>query len=309
MRKKPAFTAKGTSSNFLALPHSSSSFDSSRIVILPAPYEHTVSYGGGTRLGPQGIIKASHYVEFYDEEFDRELCHLLGIATVGAVNFGKKVDEQAITLLRETVDRLLGLGKFVVTLGGEHTISLGPIGAYLKRYPDLSILQIDAHSDLRESYQDSKFSHACIMARVAEIISPKRIVQVGIRAQCIEEARYIKEHGVNTFYAHEIRSGKYSGRPGGWEREVIERLTDHVYVTFDVDGLDPSVMPSTGTPEPNGLFWAETVGLLRKAGAHKSIVGFDVVELAPQRHATHADLTAAKLTYKLLNCAFPDSAE
>jgi agmatinase len=113
---------------------------------------------------------------------------------------------------------------------------------------------------------------------------------------------------VNTFYAHELRSGKYSDRPGGWQREVIDRLTDHVYVTFDVDGLDPSIMPSTGTPEPNGLFWAETVELLRKVGAHKTIVGFDVVELSPQRGVTHADLTAAKLTYKLLNCALQESA-
>src|SRR5262245_37789223 len=137
MTSTTVLKAKSTSVNFLALPASSSSFESSRIVVLPAPYEHTVSYGGGARLGPNGIIKASHYVEFYDEEFDRELCHLVGIATLDPVPFGKRVDQRAVALVHDATDQLIGMNKFVVVLGGEHTISLGPIGAYLKRYNDL----------------------------------------------------------------------------------------------------------------------------------------------------------------------------
>ena len=303
------FRVQGTASNFLALPKASSSFDNSRIVVLPAAYEHTVSYGEGTRLGPAAIIKASQYVEFYDEEFRRELCFRSGIATLPPIQFKKKADRAALDLIEDTVASLLDRGKFVVTLGGEHTISLAPVAAHLRRYPDLSVLQFDAHSDLRESYQDSKFSHACVMARIAEILSPNRIVQVGIRAQCAEEAAFIQNNKVNTFYAHEIRGSNYFTGSGGWKREVLDRLTDHVYVTFDVDGLDPSIMPSTGTPEPNGLQWSETIELLRMVGEHKSIVGCDVVELSPRKDLSFPDLTAAKLTYKLMNCAFPELSE
>jgi agmatinase len=307
MATRTPFRALGTASNFLGLPATSSSFDASKIVVLPAPYEHTVSYGKGTRSGPAAVLRASRFVEFYDEEFGRELCFDRGIATLPPLTFGKKVDRQATDHIEDAVTRLLNQGKFVVTLGGEHTISLGPIAAHMRKFPDLSVLQIDAHSDLRESYEGSAYSHASVMARVAGILPPNRIVQAGIRAQCIEEARYIRANKVNTFYAHEIRAGRYAGRPGGWQREALERLTDHVYVTFDVDGLDPSVMPSTGTPEPNGLLWAETVDLLRQVGEHRTIVGFDVVELAPSKSAPHADLTAAKLVYKLMNCAFPET--
>jgi len=304
MARKARFKALGTRQNFLAIDKSISSFENSRIVVLPAPYEHTVSYGGGTRLGPHAIISASHYVEFYDEELERELCNDVGIATLPPVPFGKKVHGGAIEVLYRTIRELLDAGKFVVTLGGEHTVSQAAIKAHTERYPDLSILQVDAHSDLRDSYQGSKYSHASVMARVCEFMDPSRIVQVGIRAQCIEEAQFIQQKGMNTFYAHGIRSGQYAMPPHDWDDTVLTRLTNHVYVTFDVDGLDPSIMPSTGTPEPNGLLWAETMRLLRKIGKHKTIVGFDVVELAPIKGLTHPDLTTAKLTYKMMNYAF-----
>jgi agmatinase len=295
------FHALGVRSNFLALEKRFSSFESSRIVVLPAPYEHTVSYGGGTRRGPAGIIAASRYVEFYDDELDRELCNDIGVATLPPLPFGKRKDAAALAVLEQAVRELLARGKFVVTLGGEHTITRAPVAAHLERHPAVSVLQIDAHSDLRESYQGSPFSHASVMARVAEIVDPRRIVQVGIRAQCIEESRFIRGKGVNTFYAHAIRSGAHGP---SWQEAVLERLTDEVYVTFDVDGLDPSIMPSTGTPEPNGLFWAETMRLIRLVGERKRIVGCDVVELAPVKGVPHADLTAAKLVYKLMNYAF-----
>jgi agmatinase len=290
----------GTKDNFLGLDKKHSSYDTSKIIVVPAPYERTVSYGKGTKRGPAAILKASHFVEFYDEELARELCFEIGIVTLAPLNFGKKHDAQAIKTLHNTVHYLMQHDKFVVTLGGEHTISQGPIAAYNEKYRDLSVLQIDAHSDLRQRYQGTRFSHASVMARVCEFLDPTRIVQVGIRAQCIEEAQYIQENGISTFYAHNIKDGKPTEC---WDDEVVSKLTDHVYITFDVDGLDPSIMPSTGTPEPNGLQWAETMRLLRKLGEQKTIVGFDVVELAPLKDISYPDLTAAKLTYKLMNYA------
>jgi agmatinase len=301
MSRATRFQTLGIKENFLGIGKEISSFPSSRITVLPAPYEHTVSYGGGTRMGPAAILKASQYVEFYDEEFDRELCNDVGIATLHSLAFGKSVDGRALDILYSTVRDLLEAGKFVVTLGGEHTISQAPVRAHLERYPDLSVLQFDAHSDLRESYQGSRYSHASVIARIAEIIEPSRIIQVGVRAQCIEESRFIREWGITTLYAHEIRRHRDEN---AWQDIVLSRLSDHVYVTFDVDGFDPSIMPSTGTPEPNGLQWAEVMHLLRRVSGASTIVGCDVVELAPVRGVSHPDLTAAKLTYKLMNLAF-----
>jgi agmatinase len=301
MSRTTQFKTLGIKGNFLGIEKEISSFDSSRIVVLPAPYEHTVSYGGGTRRGPAGILKASQYVEFYDEELDRELCRDVGIATLPPLLFGRKVDAQALKAIYQTVRGLLQADKFVVTLGGEHTISWAPVKAHLERYPGLSVLQFDAHSDLRDEYQGSRYSHACVMARIAEIVDPARIVQVGIRAQCIEEARFIRDRGITTLYAHDIRR-RHSEQD--WQDAVLERLTEHVYVTFDVDGFDPSIMSSTGTPEPNGLFWAEVMHLLQRVAGRHLIVGCDVVELAPVNGQAHPDLTAAKLTYKLMNYAF-----
>ena len=290
-------------SNFLGIEKEFSSFEKSKIVILPAPYESTVSYGGGTKKGPAAILQASHYVEFFDEETKREIHRERGIATMAPLDFSKKKDAAAVQFLHSAVLELLSEDKFVVTLGGEHTISSAPIAAYAKKYQDLSVLQFDAHSDLRPEYMGNKYSHASVMARVCEFLDPKRLVQVGIRAQAKEEAVFIRENGVNTYYAHEIRSGKYTRLLRYWDDAVVENLTDHVYVTFDVDGFDPSIMPATGTPEPNGLFWAEVMQCLRKVCQRRKIVGFDVVELAPIKGLHHPDLTTAKLVSKILNYA------
>jgi len=291
----------GIKSNFLGIEEEFSSFQKSKIVILPTPYERTVSYGGGTRNGPKAILDASHYVEFFDEETRREVHRELGIATLRPLSFGKKKDEASLEYLYTCVRDLLKEKKFIVTLGGEHTISQATIAAHAERYRDLSVLQIDAHSDLRKEYQGSKFSHASVMARVCEFVDPRKVVQVGIRAQCIEEAEDIKEKGIHTLYAHEIRSGKYTKLLKSWDDYAVECLSNHVYVTFDVDGFDPSIMPATGTPEPNGLFWHETMTLLRKLGKRKRVVGCDIVELAPMNGLHHPDLTAAKLVSKMIN--------
>lgn len=290
-----------TDSNFLAIEEEYSSFDRSKVVILPVPYEQTVSYGGGTRGGPAAILNASHYVELYDEETRREVHRELGIATARPLEFEGLGDEASLERIYQSARAIQGAGKFMVMLGGEHTISQASIAAYAERFPGLSILQIDAHSDLRVEYQGNKYSHASVMARVCEYIDPRRIVQVGIRAQCIEEAEYIRDRGVTTMYAHEIRDGKYTKLLGGWQDYALEKLGEYVYVTFDVDGFDPSIMPSTGTPEPNGLLWNETMALLRKVGRFKNVVGCDVVELAPIPTLHHADLMTAKLVSKMIN--------
>lgn len=288
--------------NFLGIEEAEyCSFDTSKVVILPVPYEYTVSYGGGTKNGPKAILDASHFVEFYDEETKREIHREFGIATLEPLNFSTQNDETALGQIYNTVMKLIPEKKFIVMLGGEHTISQASLAAFAERYRDLSVLHIDAHSDLREEYQGSKFSHASVMARVCEFLDPQRLVQVGVRAQCIEEAEFIREKGVTTLYAHEIRGGKYTKFLKYWYDYPIEKLTDHVYVSFDVDGFDPSIMPSTGTPEPNGLLWDETIKLLAKLGQQKKIVGCDVVELAPIHGIHHADLTAAKLVSKMIN--------
>lgn len=290
----------GKKSNFLGIEKKYSEYKTSRVVVLPAPYEHTVSYGGGTRFGPGTILKASHYVEFYDEELKRELYKEYGIATLPPLNFKGKKNQSALDLIERTVRNLLKEEKFVITLGGEHTISAAIIKAHLEKFPDLSVLHIDAHSDLRAEYEGTRYSHACVMARVCEFLDPRRLVQVGIRAQCSEEARFIAEKQVQTFYAHYIHDGGFSE---DWQDIVVKKLTDKVYLSFDIDGLDPSIMPATGTPEPDGLTWHETMVLLRKVSERTKIVGFNVVEFAPIKKLHYADETTAKLVYKILNYA------
>lgn len=295
----------GRNKNFLGLDAEHSSYDSSKILLLPVGYEHTVSYGGGTRFGPRAIRRASRFVEFYDDEFDRELCFDVGIATARRVKLGDKVGRKMLKLVGDAVDEALESDKFVVTLGGEHTISTAPILSHFRRHPGMSVLHLDAHSDLRDSYEGSKYSHACFMARVIEEMDPARITQVGIRAQAIEEAQLIRERGVQTFYANEIRRGIHGD---DWLARVVETLEQEVYITFDVDALDPSIMPATGTPEPDGLLWNEAIDLIRAvAKSGRRIIGFDVVELAPIEGVTHPDILVARLVYKILNIAFAET--
>ena len=293
-----------TLKNFLALPKESSSYDSSKIVILSAPYEKTVSYGGGTTKGPEAILNASHYVEFLDDEFFRELCFEQGIATLPPLNFGKRIGKSMLDHLEKAVSAQIKKDKFVVTLGGEHTIATAPIMAHYKHYPKMSVLHFDAHSDLRMEYSGTPYSHACFMARVADVGFPmKRVVQVGIRAQEKAEFEYAKKLGIKTFYATRIRKDQHGEE---WQKSIVKALrTNEVYVTFDVDYFDPAIMPSTGTPEPDGFQWNETMQIFRELNrAGKRIVGFDVVELSPDPKAKHATYLAAKLVYRMLNFAF-----
>ena len=286
-------------SNYLGIEKEYSSYENSKVVIYSAPLENTVSYGRGTKNAPKAILKASHYVEFYDEETERELCFEKGIATLPVNNLDKLKSKKAIEKIEKDISALLNDDKFVVMLGGEHTVTLGAVKAFHKKFNNLSVLQIDAHSDLRESYEGSIYSHASVMRRVFEI--NKSIVQVGIRAQCKEEANFIKAKKINTFYMRNIRLATAQKK---WQNDVVNSLTQNVYISFDIDGLDPSIVPATGTPEPGGLFWDETLDLIKLIGKKKNIVGFDIVELAPSRFHSASDFIAAKLLYKILNYSF-----
>lgn len=288
--------------NFLAIEEEFSNFDRSAIAILPIPYEYRVSYGKGAELGPEAILDASAFVEFYDDEFDRELCFDVGIATIKELDFAGRFDKDALDLIENRITELLDKGKFVVSLGGEHTISSATIKAHYKKYPRMSLLHFDAHSDLRHSYEDSIYSHACFMSRVLEYFPSEKITQVGIRALCKEERELISAKGIKTFFASSIRRGKYGSN---WQSKVVDSLGKEVYVTFDVDYFDPSIMPSTGTPEPDGFLYNETLEIFREIiNEGKKIVGFDVVELAPLEGLNHPDLTTARLVYKMMNFAF-----
>jgi agmatinase len=289
--------------NFLGIEKQYSAWETAKIVILPAPYEHTVSYGAGTKNGPEAILKASKQVEYFDEETKREIYKEHGIATLPPLVFEKKKDETALQLIYDTVFEMVERQKFVVTLGGEHSISSSTIAAHAKLYPNLSVLHFDAHSDLRTEYRGNKYSHASVMARVCEFLDPRHLIQVGVRSQCKEEAEYIRDHGIHSFYAHEIRRGNYTKVLKYWDDFVTEKLTENVYISFDIGAFDPSIMPSTGTPEPNGLLWDEVMQCMRKVARKRRIVGFDVVELAPIKELRHADVTAAKLVSKILNYA------
>ncbi len=284
--------------NFLGLEEEFSNYENSLITILPVPYEMTTSYGRGTARGPKAILDASHYVEFFDEELNRELCFEKGkgICSLHPVSFKDIKGKQALDLIHDRVKNLIDDKKFVVTLGGEHSISSPVIRAHFDSFQELSVLHFDAHSDLREEYEGSKYSHASFAARVSEFTTD--ITQVGIRAQCREEYDFIKEQKINTFYAFEIRSGKYGD---DWQSKVIDTLKENVYITFDVDYFDPSLMPSTGTPEPDGFYWNETMKLLKMLGEKRKVTGFDVVELSPKKEFHYPDFLTAKLIYKMLN--------
>ncbi|MBK9425210.1 MAG: agmatinase [Bacteroidetes bacterium] len=286
--------ALDTENNFLGIEDPALyEYENARFVIQSAPYEHTSSYLQGSAKGPGAIIEASHFVEFYDEELDQETFRMGGIATMPAIDFTGKFDADAISAIEKATDKLINDGKFVISLGAEHTVTLGFVKSHAKKYGNISVLQIDAHSDLRFSYHDNIYSHASVMARVHEL--DLNLVQIGIRAQCKEESDLIKSSSnIHTFYAHQIR------RDPNWMEEAIAALGDDVYITIDADGFDPAVIPCVGTAEPNGLFWNETVEFLQKVIQKRNVVGFDVVEVAPAEGQILSEFTLAKLVYRMI---------
>ncbi|MFM2135965.1 MAG: agmatinase [Bacteroidota bacterium] len=282
---------------FLALPEAElTAYDKARYVIQQIPYEHTSSYLEGSAKGPAAIVSASHFVEFYDEELDCETYRSCGIATLPALDFSGKVDADAVALIEQQTSRLLADGKYVISLGAEHTVTNGFVQAFAKKYKNLTVVQIDAHSDLRMEYHGNPYSHASVMARIHD--QGINLVQIGIRAQCKEEADLIRSSDrIHTYYAHAIR------KDASWMDKLLNDCTENVYVTIDADGFDPSIMPAVGTAEPNGLFWVETLEFLRKLFEKKNVVGFDIVECAPMDGSILSEYTLAKLTYRMIGYA------
>ncbi|HOJ37013.1 MAG TPA: agmatinase [Ignavibacteriales bacterium] len=283
--------------NFLALEEKYSNYDFSKFVIVSAPFEKTVSYGHGTAAGPQAIIEASQYVEFYDDYLNYEAAFEDGIITLEPLEFSE-IDtfEESFEKISNIVKEVLNDNKIPVVLGGEHSISSAVYKPFHQKYENISVLHFDAHSDLRDEYSGTKFSHACVMKRIFEMNSD--ITQIGIRAQCREEAELIKKHNIKTYYMQKIRNNIYGTN---WVEEIVDNLKENVFLSFDVDAFDPSVISATGTPEPGGLFWDETLSILEKVIKNKNIVGFDVVELAPVQENTISDFNTAKLIYKIIS--------
>ncbi|MHC5062061.1 MAG: agmatinase [Planctomycetota bacterium] len=272
-------------------PENCTKYDTAAVVIVPVPYEKTTTYIKGTSKGPQAILQASPNLEFYDIETDYEVFKH-GIYTDELLNI-KASPHQMVSLVKNRVTEHIKNNKFTVLLGGEHSVSIGSARAHVDSFDNLTVLQLDAHADLRDEYLGSKYNHACTMARIKEFAP---ILQVGIRAFDSSEKNSLEPQRV--FFARDIYNSS------SWIERALENLTDNLYITIDLDVFDPSIMPSVGTPEPGGLLWYDVLSFLKAVCRRTNLVGFDVVELCPSPQNIAPDFTAAKLIYKLLTYKF-----
>ncbi|OGP67279.1 MAG: agmatinase [Deltaproteobacteria bacterium RBG_16_44_11] len=259
-------------------------------VVVPVPYDLTSTYQPGSRRGPAAIIDASSNMELYDDELKKET-YLCGIHTALPVPVDARGPKNMISLVHKKITRIAALNKIPVMLGGEHSISFGAVHALQKKYSKLTVLQLDAHADLRESYQKSPYSHACVARRIAEICP---LIQVGIRSMSEEEAEYLSQSNVKSYSADFVLENN------DWHERICKSLSGDVYVSIDLDVFDPSIMPSTGTPEPGGLYWNNVLRLLKMVSSFCKVRGFDVVELAPLPNVVAPDFMAAKLIYRFM---------
>lgn len=256
-----------------------------KYVILSAPYDSTASYGVGQRHGPHAIIEASRQVELYDVELGRDVSSEVGIYTHDELECDRGNPERNCKFVQEAVEEVLKAGKIPILLGGEHSVSAGAFAAFASKGKGISVLQLDAHADMREDYEGTKYDHACAMRRCRENF---HAVSVGIRSYSKEEAEVIKKQKLD-IYGSDFNPA-----------EIVRKLKDEVYITIDLDAFDPSEVPAVGTPEPGGLRWKQVCELLREVCAKKKVVGFDVVELAPIPGNLVSDFLAARLVYKII---------
>ncbi|MBI1742106.1 agmatinase [Candidatus Acetothermia bacterium] len=278
--------------NFGGLAPEFSRFDKSAVVVLPVPYDLTTSYMPGTRRGPLAILEASTHLELYDEELQREP-YKVGIHTLDSLEPSAASPAETIDRVEEAIEFILKEKKFPVMLGGEHSLTLAPARALQKKYKNFTVLQLDAHSDLRDSYQNTKFNHACVARRMYEL--GLNIVQIGIRAISSEEATFIeKSERLSVLLDYELHQD-----PSRIE-SVLKQLQGPVYVTLDLDVFEPGLMPAVGTPEPGGLNWYTMLRILRTIGDKHEVLGFDVVELCPIPGLVSPDFLSAKLVYKMV---------
>ena len=284
--------------NFAGLEEEYSSYKKSKVVILPVPYDKTTTYVHGTKNGPTAIIDASRYMERFDDELNQETFKI-GIHTLPPLAIENIPPEEMIEKVYAATLEILKANKFPVILGGEHSISIGVVKAFKEIHPNVSVLHLDAHYDLRNEYFGSKFNHGCVARRICEMCP---VVQVGTRSLSREEKDFLATQAngkVKTINVYDILEMPM------WKDVVSKNLTENVYITIDLDVFDPSLMPAVGTPEPGGIGWYETLDLLREVSKDKKIVGFDVTELCPIKDQVASDFLAAKLIYRLLGYIFP----
>lgn len=282
----------GLPRNFGGLEDEHAAFEGARAVVLPVPYDFSTSYQGGTRWGPRAILEASRNMEVWDDELGA--VYRCGIHTLDELEPTALGPEVMCERVESAVGWILDRGKLPAILGGEHSITAGAVRAVQRRHPKLSVLQLDAHADMRDEYLDSRFSHACVMRRIRETCPA---ASVGIRSMSEEEAEHLERHPAAIWSPRRFRALRGDFGP------ILDALTDEVFVTFDVDALDPAIMPATGTPEPGGLDWYEAVDLLAAVAKRARIVGFDVVELAPIPGQVASDFLTARLVYRLIGLA------
>ncbi len=274
-----------------------SPLESSRVVVLPIPYDSTTSFRGGARDGPRAIIEASRHLEDYDPELAREV-YRVGIHTLPEMEAHAGGPEAMTERIASAVRPLAGSGRLLAVLGGEHSISVGVVRALREAHDDLSVLYLDAHADLRDEYMGSTYSHACAARRILEACP---VVEVGVRSMSLEEADFIRGAGRERLRVYRHGEG---GRAASWDAaSVLDGLSEHVYVSIDLDVFDPALMAAVGTPEPGGPGWEAVLGLLRQVCRERKVVGFDVVELCPWAGPPSCAYVAAKLAYKLMGYA------
>ena len=276
--------------NFGGIDPEYEALEKAAFVVVPVPYDLTTTYQGGARKGPSAILEASCNMELYDEELEAEI-YKAGIHTLAPLEAVAAGPEGMLDRVEEAVADVLETGKIPVMLGGEHSITLGAVRAAKKRYPKLSVLHLDAHADMRSSYQGTPYSHACIGRRMKELCP---VVQVGIRSMSVEEAAFIRKGRIPVFTAAAIRKDRT------WVSKVLRHLSRDVYISVDLDAFDPSVMPATGTPEPGGMLWHDVLDVIREVCRKRRIVGFDIVELAPIPGMVAPDFLAARLAYRMM---------
>ena len=285
-----------TNNNYAGIPDNYAKLKNSKIVLIPVPYDGTSTWQKGADKGPKAFLEASENMELYDIETDSEV-YKEGIYLADSI-VENSSPEKMVNEVHQITKKYINKNKFVTLFGGEHTISIGTIRAFNECFDNLTVLQIDAHADLRDQYQGTLYNHACA---VYEANQTTNLVQVGIRSMDISEKRRMNLDKV--FFAHDMALNEF------WMDDVIDQLTQNVFITFDLDAIDPSLLPSTGTPEPGGLFYYETLEFLKRVFKEKNVVGFDMVELCPNEHEKSSDFLAAKIYYKMLSYKFFEDTE
>jgi agmatinase len=275
---------------FAGLEPPYSNLQQAKTIILPVPYDSTSEWRSGSRHGPQAIIDASQYLELYDLELNREI-YKVGICTLPEVEPLMSSPQDMIDRVYQVIKGLIQEEKFVVLLGGEHSLSLGAVRAFKEAFPRLSVLQLDAHADLRDEYLGTKYGQACVMRRIFELCP---IFQVGIRSLSWEEKQFLAQNKLKPFYMSDLESNTAS------VDQIVDSLSEDVYVTLDVDVLDPSIMPAVGTPEPDGMSWRHVLDIIKSVALHKHVVGFDLMEFCPGEGPGSCAFLLAKLAYKLI---------